>query len=62
MFLRNIGMYIPIYTVLVIGPKVRGFNPGQKLSAFKDDKNQQHTFLRGGSNSIGTISLHFRAC
>jgi hypothetical protein len=35
-----------IVSVLAIGPKIRGFEPGRGLWIFKCDKNPQHTFLR----------------
>jgi hypothetical protein len=45
-----------IINVFVIGPKVRGFNPGRERWIFKGDKNPQHAFLRRGSKAVGPMS------
>jgi hypothetical protein len=42
--------------VLAIGPKFCGFKPGRGECIFKDDKNQQHPFLRRGSKAVGLMS------
>jgi hypothetical protein len=49
-------------TVLAIGPKVCGFNPGRGRRIFKGDKNPQYAFLRRGSKVVGLVSLDFTAC
>jgi hypothetical protein len=45
-----------IFNVLVIGPKVRRFKPGQRRWTFKGDRNQRQTFLRRGSKAVGPMS------
>jgi hypothetical protein len=35
-----------MFSVLAIGPKVRGFKPSRGRRIFKGDKNPQHAFLR----------------
>jgi hypothetical protein len=37
-----------VVSVLSIGPKDCGFEPGKRDGIFKDDKNPQHTFLSDG--------------
>jgi hypothetical protein len=49
-------------SVLAIGPKVRGFNPGRGQWIFNGDKNPQHAFRRIGSKVVGPISFSFTAC
>jgi hypothetical protein len=41
---------------LAIGHQVRGFKPSRVLKISKDDKNQQHDFLRRRSKAIGPMS------
>jgi hypothetical protein len=49
-------------SVLAIGPKVRGFNPGRGQWIFNGDKNPQHAFRRIGSKVVGPMSFSFTAC
>jgi hypothetical protein len=44
-------------SVIVIGHKVRGFNPGQWI--FNGDKKPQHAFLRRESKVVGPMSQDF---
>jgi hypothetical protein len=41
---------------LAIGHKVSGFKPSRVLRIFKDDKNEQHDFLRRRSKAIGPMA------
>jgi hypothetical protein len=52
----QVALRDPVVSVLVIGPKVRGFKPGREQWIFKGDKNLQHDFLRRGSKAVGTMS------
>jgi hypothetical protein len=45
-----------VVSVLVIGPKVRGFIPGRVRWIFKDDKNSQNVFFRRESKAVGPMS------
>jgi hypothetical protein len=49
-YFSNLGGVV--VTVLVTGPKSRGFKPDRS----KGDKNPQHTFLRIGSKAGGPMS------
>jgi hypothetical protein len=51
-----------VVSVLAIGPKVRGFKPGQGRWIFKGDKNPKHDFLLRGSETFGPISSDFTTC
>jgi hypothetical protein len=45
-----------VISVLVIGPKGHGFEPGQDNGFFKGDKIPQHIFLQMGSKAGGPMS------
>jgi hypothetical protein len=50
-----------VVIALVIGPKVRGFKPGQGRLIFKGDVIPQHDFLQRGSKSVGHMSQDLTA-
>jgi hypothetical protein len=45
-----------VVSVLVTGPKVRGFDPDRGRWIFKGDKNPENHFLRRGSKAVGPMS------
>jgi hypothetical protein len=45
-----------VVSMLVTGPKVRGFDPDLGRWIFKGAKNPEHHFLRRGSKAVGPMS------
>jgi hypothetical protein len=52
----------PVFSVLTIGPKVRGFKPGRWRWISNGDKNLQHAFFQKWSKAVVPMSEDFTAC
>jgi hypothetical protein len=44
-----------VFSVLAIGPKVRGFKPGRGRWIFEDDRSPQHALFKRRTKAVGPM-------